>query len=104
MRESRCQLPKGAFQFYDPSSKWIINEDQNPNFSSALLRFSLDSRMDDWFWVPPTKTVRTALRAVRCRGEWLAFSIDWFWSGALQIAWIGFSVNVQICVGMDGDS
>ncbi|GBO18311.1 hypothetical protein AVEN_40731-1 [Araneus ventricosus] len=65
----RASLPlsTAAFGSMTQLFTWITHEDENPNFSTALQRFSSD------------------------------FSIDVrFRSSALQIAWSGLPVNVQL--------
>ncbi|GBO34984.1 hypothetical protein AVEN_119628-1 [Araneus ventricosus] len=65
----RASLPFlwSHFSIMTQHSKWITNEDENPNFSTSPRPFSSDFCIDDGFW-----------------------------SGALQIALSGLSVNVQL--------
>ncbi|GBN12570.1 hypothetical protein AVEN_186710-1, partial [Araneus ventricosus] len=59
--------PRSYFNFMTQHSKWIMNEDKNPNFSTAPQQFSSNFRNDDVFW-----------------------------SGATEIVWRGVVVNFQL--------
>ncbi|GBN37117.1 hypothetical protein AVEN_20490-1 [Araneus ventricosus] len=67
VREPRSLSPRSHFSFTTQHSKWLTNENENPNFSTAPRQFSSDFRIDGGFW-----------------------------SGATETEWSGLTVNVQL--------